>query len=302
MIAALSESQRSAIDSAGRFAMAIHLTALREITMEINDIFLNHSKGGNNYVLKADSKNRWTGFNKKTIEQLIDKFGSAFNIVLWGSKSESDFYCIPFSALEHLFTKEHMTKGTLAEQGNHRWTATVTDHVFKMHANSMYAVRIERFYGKQKPGVIETYSDLDEAFGIDYTIEDAKANVKIRLGQSEFRRAVLDNFSGKCCISGISEPTLLVASHIVPWSADKNIRSDPGNGLLLFVEYDAYFDKGFISIDEELRIVVTNRLLELSADLQFRLKKIAGTTIEQPSKHKIKNQYIAYHAEHVLIK
>jgi hypothetical protein len=65
-------------------------------SMEIKDQFLNHSNGGNNYVLKADSKNRWTGFNKRTIDQLKEKFGSGFNIVLWGSKSDEDFYCIPY--------------------------------------------------------------------------------------------------------------------------------------------------------------------------------------------------------------
>lgn len=270
--------------------------------MEIKEIFLNHSEGGNNYILKADSKNRWTGFNKKTIDQLIENFDSDFNIVLWGSKSETDYYCIPYSALEHLFTEEHMTKGTLAEQGNLRWTATVTDHLFKMHANSMFSVRIERFYGKRDPVLIKTYDDLDETFGVDYTIEDAKANVKIRLGQSEFRKGVMDNFSGKCCVSGISEPAMLIASHIVPWSTNKNFRSDPGNGLLLFVEYDAYFDKGYISIDENLRIVVTDRIAGLSNELQSRLREIEGRQIEHPRKYKIKNEYVEYHKNHVLMR
>jgi putative restriction endonuclease len=150
-----------------------------------------------------------------------------------------------------------MTKGKIAEQGNERWTVTIDNHVFKMHANSMYSVNIERFYGKQEPITIRDYNDIDKVYGIDYTIEDAKANVKIRLGQSGFRKAVLENFQNECCISGISEQTMLVASHIVPWSANKNYRSDPGNGLCLFIEYDAYFDKGYITIDKNLNIIVT---------------------------------------------
>ena len=65
--------------------------------MDIKQVFLSHSEGGNNYILKADSKNRWTGFNKKTIDELKSRFGSDFNLVLWGTQSDSDFYCIPFT-------------------------------------------------------------------------------------------------------------------------------------------------------------------------------------------------------------
>jgi putative restriction endonuclease len=113
---------------------------------------------------------------------------------------------------------------------------------------------------------------------------------------------VVENFSGRCCVSGISETSMLIASHIVPWSANKNFRSDPGNGLLLFVEYDAYFDKGYISIDEELRIVVTDKVADLSNELQARLKEIEGRRIESPKKYKIKNEYIEHHKNFVMLR
>ena len=41
--------------------------------------------------------------------------------------------------------------------------------------------------------------------------------VKTRVNQNFFRQVVLANYSGKCAISGIDIPDLLVASHIVPW-------------------------------------------------------------------------------------
>lgn len=270
--------------------------------MEIKNIFTDRKAGGNNYILKADSENRWCGFNKNVIDDLKGKFNDSFNIVLWGTKSESDYYCIPFQVLAHLFTSEHMTKGKIADQGNLRWTAIIDDHVFKMHANSTYSANIQRFYGKTTPEQVRGYEDTDKVFDIDYTIEDAKANVKIRLGQSTFRSAVLDNFEGRCCISGIKEAGVLIASHIVPWSANKNYRSDPSNGLCLFVEYDAYFDKGYITIDEELRVIVSNRLDQLSIKLKERLEKLRGLTIARPSNFTIKKEYIHFHNREVFDK
>ncbi len=268
--------------------------------MEIKQLFKNYKEGGNNYILKADSKNRWSGFDKNIIDKLYSKYELKFNIVLWGTKSDTDFYCIPYWSIEHLFTTEHMTKGKIAEQGYERWTATIENHVFKMRANSMYSVNIEKFYGKKEPLLIKGYEEIDEIFGVDYTIEDAKANVKIRLGQSEFRKAVLENFQGKCCISGITEQSMLEASHIVPWSKNKNYRSDPSNGLCLFIEYHAYFDKGYISIDESLNILVTERISELSYELTHKINQLKGRKIQNPVKYKIKNEYIEFHRKYIL--
>lgn len=265
--------------------------------MDIQELFTDYKDGGDNYILKADSKSRWCGFNKNVIDLLRRKYGTNFNLVLWGMHSESDYYCIPYKFVEHLFAPEHMTKGKVAEQGNERWTAIIKNHKFKMHGNSMYSVNIDRFYGNRAPSQIKGYNEIDEIYGIDYTIEDAKANVKIRLGQSEFRKAVLDNFGHKCCISGIEEPEMLVASHIVPWSVNKNYRSDPSNGLCLFIEYDAYFDKGYITIDEELNILIASGINALSAELKKRLLKLQGKKIRKPRKHRIKSKYITVHHE-----
>lgn len=267
--------------------------------MDIKKIFINWNKGGNNYVLKADSKNKWCGFKKNVIDRLRNEYGNDFNIVLWGTKSETDYYCIPYRSIEHLFTSEHMTKGKIAEEGNQRWTAIIENHIFKMHSNSMYSVNIGQFYEKSEPINIKGYSEIDNAYGVDYTIEDAKANVKIRLGQSKFRKDVLENFQNKCCISGISEQTMLVASHIIPWSENKNYRSDPGNGLCLFVEYDAYFDKGYITIDENYNILITSKIKKLSQELQRRLLKLHGKKIKKPGKYKIKSEYIQFHQKHI---
>ncbi|MGH7057389.1 MAG: HNH endonuclease [Acetobacteraceae bacterium] len=47
---------------------------------------------------------------------------------------------------------------------------------------------------------------------------EAEREVIARIGQSVFRDALLAYWHGSCPMSGITEPALLRASHIVPWS------------------------------------------------------------------------------------
>jgi len=73
----------------------------------------------------------------------------------------------------------------------------------------------------------ENYLIADEQNPIekqpDYTGKNKIVSSKNRVGQSFFRRAVLSAYNNKCCITGLSIPQLLVASHIVPWRIDKKI-------------------------------------------------------------------------------
>lgn len=78
----------------------------------------------------------------------------------------------------------------------------------------------------------------------DFTGETRKVVTEQRIKQSFFRRAVLSSYRGRCCMSGLSETRLLVASHIVPWSKDKANRLNPSNGLCLSAIHDRAFDKG----------------------------------------------------------
>ena len=77
--------------------------------------------------------------------------------------------------------------------------------------------------------------------------------VLARVGQSVFRGALLAQWDRRCPLTGISEPGLLRASHIIAWSAcaDERDRLDPENGLLLSALWDAAFDRGLVSFDSE---------------------------------------------------
>lgn len=89
---------------------------------------------------------------------------------------------------------------------------------------------------------------------------ERQAVIKARIGQGQFREQLLNHW--KCCaVTGCSEPALLRASHIKPWS-ESNVteRLSLYNGLLLSPSLDACFDRGYISFDPAGRIMLSERL------------------------------------------
>lgn len=75
---------------------------------------------------------------------------------------------------------------------------------------------------------------------------------KVRIGQAYFRERVMQLWGHKCSVSGVSEPRLLIASHIKSWRLANNFeRLDPNNGLLLEARFDRLFDSGFITFDSD---------------------------------------------------
>lgn len=89
---------------------------------------------------------------------------------------------------------------------------------------------------------------------------ETTANVKLRRGQSYFRDAVLNNFGGRCGVTQLAVRELLIASHILPWGTHSEERLNVRNGLCLSRLHDAAFDRGLISFDENLRLLLSPRL------------------------------------------
>ena len=85
-----------------------------------------------------------------------------------------------------------------------------------------------------------------------------RVSTEVRLKQSFFRRAVLSSYLGRCCMSQLAEPRLLIASHIIPWSEDKVNRLNPRNGLCLSALHDRAFDVGLITVTTDFRVRISN--------------------------------------------
>jgi hypothetical protein len=92
---------------------------------------------------------------------------------------------------------------------------------------------------------------------------EAERMVVQRIGQDIFREALFDYWGGRCPLTGITEPELLRASHIIPWAdCTDEERLDVHNGLLLSALWDAAFDKGLVSFADDGTPLAGKRLSE----------------------------------------
>ena len=88
---------------------------------------------------------------------------------------------------------------------------------------------------------------------------------------------------------------MLRASHIKPWSTCDNSQEklDPFNGLALAQNYDSQFDSGFISFDEDGRIMISDRLevwetQTMGISERARLRQLVDATEEYMKYHRDK--------------
>ena len=128
-------------------------------------------------------------------------------------------------------------------------------------------------------------------------LEDHFASVKVRKYQGIFRDNAFVNFEGRCCISGMLDRKLLVASHIVPWAEDRTIRLDPGNALLLYAEYDKLFDQYYFTVEDDLRIRVVSWYKECGKPVRDTLGRIDGLIIRDGILKKINRDYLKRHRQ-----
>jgi hypothetical protein len=100
---------------------------------------------------------------------------------------------------------------------------------------------------------------IEEDLSLDQTTKEML--IQARRGQGKFRKNV-EAVEAACRLTGITNSTLLIASHIKPWrlceSADE--RLDGMNGLLLTPDADRLFDRGFITFEDEGQVRLSHRV------------------------------------------
>lgn len=119
--------------------------------------------------------------------------------------------------------------------------------------------------------------------------------VAARRGQGRFREGV-SLVEQSCRFTRVSNPKLLVASHIQPWvrCETNGERLDPFNGLMLTPTYDRLFDRGFVTFDPDDRLVISPRL-PVEDVRKIRMDPHLVTDSFRPEQQR----YLAYHREHV---
>lgn len=107
--------------------------------------------------------------------------------------------------------------------------------------------------------------------------------VKQRLHQSTFRQAVIDAYQARCALSGVPEPVLLDAAHIVEDGNEKLGHPVVQNGIPLSKIHHAAFDAHLIGIDPDFRIHVAKRLLlQKDGPILEALKGLDGAMLRLP--------------------
>ena len=156
----------------------------------------------------------------------------------------------------------------------------------------------------------------EEAFGrliLPSTISDASDFVipsgptevissrPMRLVQNFFRRSVLAAYNYACAFCRIDIPEILTASHIIPWIANVELRADPRNGLSLCALHDRAFDRGLISVDEELRVRISERVKSKSESPIFHtaFTDLNGNPLSLPERFHPYPDSLQYHRSKV---
>lgn len=113
----------------------------------------------------------------------------------------------------------------------------------------------------------------------------ALRSVKQRLHQASFRAAVIGAYRGRCALSGLPEPMLLDAAHIVADADELLGQPIVPNGIPLSKIHHAAFDAHLIGIDPDYRLHVSERLLaQNDGPMLEAMKALEGGKLRLPKR------------------
>lgn len=148
--------------------------------------------------------------------------------------------------------------------------------------------------------------NIESTTGIDVSdLPEGKerfAVIKQRVNQSFFRSAVMCSYGFKCCISGVGNPELLEACHIIDWSEDKNNRSNPENGLCLNPLFHKAYDEYLIAITPDYNVIISDEMIEKAGDEPFKayLIGLQNKKLIQPNRFYPKPEFLDCHYQKFL--
>jgi putative restriction endonuclease len=209
--------------------------------------------------------------------------------------------CYPFNEFIHQ-----------SEIGNFKWTfkdkKESWEHFFNQYGmNKINKIDFEELlkisesnveFDKEPDAEAEATKDIQSG---NYEVDDKEGKTKIRAKQQAFSNKVKTNYNNQCAICSIKTKEFLIGSHIIPWSKRKDIRIKPSNGICLCSLHDKAFDKGFISLTNDLKIIITEIKLD-DVQLMNELKKINGKKIFKPKIHAPEKEFLEYHREAIFRK
>jgi len=144
-----------------------------------------------------------------------------------------------------------------------------------------------------KLNILQEFNNIDKSVcSADLSFVEKQILTKYRIGQSSYRRKLLEYWDG-CSVSGCSNVSVLIASHIKQYSIClETEKYDVFNGLLLTPNYDKLFDAYLISFDEDGKILISETL---SSD---DLEKLGVSETDRLVRSKLTSKHQVYLSEH----
>jgi putative restriction endonuclease len=155
---------------------------------------------------------------------------------------------VNFAALDETIEQKGMSNVSRADR-------EIWSEFFAAPANFLDRVEGVRHTEYLLPDPLERFASYEVREAVD-----VERTVKARRNQVFFRDMILAAYNGKCALTGIAQPELLVASHIVGWAQDAELRLRPTNGICLNALHDRAFDRHLVSFEDAGEIILSKRL------------------------------------------
>ena len=138
--------------------------------------------------------------------------------------------------------------------------------------------------------------EVEHATGIAPT--DKAQIILARRGQGRFKDNV-SRIEQHCRVTHVDRKEYLRASHIKPWrDSDNAERLDGENGLLLTPSIDHLFDRGFISFEDDGRLILSPAAHSLSLE---RMGIPRDGRLKTDPFHAGQRRYLEHHRDAVLL-
>ena len=144
-----------------------------------------------------------------------------------------------------------------------------------------FSKNIVKFKTYEGQGIPFTPSSMGQTSAftlLDYAAsKKRRVPMKDRVGQAGFRRIVLQAYNNRCAVTGMRVAEVLDAAHIQPYIEARSNHIQ--NGICLRADLHRLFDEGLISINDDFRLMVSEKLTKASKGYA----KLAGNKLCLPN-------------------
>ena len=173
-----------------------------------------------------------------------------------------------------------------------------------IHSDPSYYAAIRVLFGVPPINVEDrdlTDGEIDDALRANrlrigmVPTDSHEAMTRQRKGQARIHTLTVQNYRGSCAVCDVTDPALLVASHIVGWAESPEHRGDLSNVICLCRIHDALFEIGYWSLDDGLRPL---KRASVASDTIRRLLE-AMTSFASPLEYPPGAAFVARHRQRV---